>query len=151
MPLCYTSCNDRYPYAILGAAAQIIRANPFSAILAHCQLTFSRSGAGKPAVVHTRFTSRPGASAVSGLQSHTRPSSSVTRRDAIVGVSLGFDRETATGDGLREPHGGNRDSTSRERHCRLSVSLVTHSGSPVVPATLSRLYTVHYAARVAAH
>src|SRR4051812_41034992 len=72
-----------------------MRANPFSAIFAHCQLTFSRSGTRKPAVVHTRFTSPPGASSVSALHSQTRPSSSVTRRDDIVGVSIGLDRETA--------------------------------------------------------
>ena len=73
-----------------------MRANPFSAIFAHCQLTFSRSGARKLGVVHTSFTSPPGASSVSGLHSQTRPSSSVTRRDDIVGVSMRWDRETAT-------------------------------------------------------
>jgi hypothetical protein len=84
------------PEANRGAAAAIMRANPFSAIVAHCQLTFSRSGAGKLAVVHTRFTSHPGAASVSALHSQTRPSSSVTRRDDIVGVSIRLDRETAT-------------------------------------------------------
>ena len=72
-----------------------MRANPFSAIFAHCQLTFSRTEAGKLAVVHTRFTSHPGAVSVSALHSQTRPSSSVTRRDDIVGVSMRLDRETA--------------------------------------------------------
>jgi hypothetical protein len=66
----------------------IMRANPFSAIVAHCQLTFSRSGSGKLAVVHTTFTSHPGATSVSALHSQTRPSSSVTRRDDIVGISI---------------------------------------------------------------
>ena len=72
-----------------------MRAKPFSAIFAHCQLTFSLSGARIPSVLHTRLTSHPGASAVSGVHSQTRPSSSVTRRDDIVGVSMGLDRETA--------------------------------------------------------
>jgi hypothetical protein len=76
-----------------GAAAAIMRANPFSAIFAHCQLTLSRSGARTPAVVHTTFTSHPGAASVSALHSQTRPSSSVTRRDDIVGVSIRFGRE----------------------------------------------------------
>jgi hypothetical protein len=80
--------DNRQAEANLGAAAAIIRASPFSAIFAHCQLTLSRSGERRPAVVHTRFTSRPGDSALSGLHSHTRPCSSVTRRDAIVGVSM---------------------------------------------------------------
>jgi hypothetical protein len=76
------------PDANRGAAAAIMRANPFSAMVAHCQLTVRRSGAGKLAVVHTRLTSLPGAAAVSGVHSHTRPSSSVTLRDDIVGVSM---------------------------------------------------------------
>ena len=84
------------PEANRGATAAIMRANPFSAIVAHCQLTFSRSGADKLSVAHTRFTSHPGAASVSGLHSQTRPSSSVTRRDDIVGVSMRLDRETAT-------------------------------------------------------
>ena len=84
------------PEANRDATVAIMRANPFSAIVAHCQLTFSRTEAGKLAVVHTRFTSRPGAASVSGLHSQTRPSSSVTRRDDIVGVSMRLDRETTT-------------------------------------------------------
>jgi hypothetical protein len=99
------------PDASRGAAAAIMRANPFSAIFAHCQLTFSRSGARIPSVLHTRLTSHPGASAVSGVHSQTRPSSSVTRRDDIVGVSMGLDLGPATGDGLREPRGSNRKAS----------------------------------------
>jgi hypothetical protein len=72
-------------------AEAIIRASPRSAILAHCQLTFNRNGVRSPAVVHIRVTSRPGASAVSGLHSQTRPSSSTTRRDDIVSVSIRVD------------------------------------------------------------
>lgn len=73
-----------------------MRANPFSAIFIHCQLTFTRSGARMPAVVQRRFTSHPGAASVSDLQSQTRPLSSVTWRDDIVGVSIELNRETVT-------------------------------------------------------
>ena len=85
--------NGLSPEDSRGAAALIMRANPLSAIFSHCQLIFSRSGARKLAVVHTRFTSHPGAAAASGLHSQTRPSSSVTWRDDIVGASMRLDRE----------------------------------------------------------
>src|SRR5688500_8349595 len=103
-----------------------MRANPFSAIFAHCQLTFSRSGVRKLAVLQTRLTSHPGASAVSGVHSQTRPSSSVTRRDDIVGVSMGLDREAAT----QEMECANRmevtdHHTSCDRNCCPPVCFVT--------------------------
>src|ERR687890_801988 len=89
-----------------------MRASPFSAIFAHCQLTLTRNGARKPAVVHTRLTSRPGASSVSALHSQTRPCSSVTRRDDIVGVSMGLDRETAA----QEMDGANGVEVTDHQH-----------------------------------
>lgn len=114
-----------WPEGKRGAAAAIMRANPFSAMFAHCQLTFSRSSSGKLAVVHTRFTSQPGAVSVSALHSQTRPSSSVTRRDAIVGVSMSWAANRCTVDGLAEPQGSNRRSRSCEKSCRRRVSFVT--------------------------
>jgi len=103
-----------------------MRANPFSAIFAHCQLTRTRNGAFMLEVVHTRLTSRPGASAVSGLHSQTRPSSSVTRRNDIVGVSKGWNRKTA----IQEMECARRvevtaDSMSCEKRRRTPVSLIT--------------------------
>src|SRR5687768_9210626 len=63
-------------------AAAIIRASPFSAIFNHCHPTVSRTGAGTEGVVARRMTSRPAAGVrrFSGLNDHTRPSSSVTVR-----------------------------------------------------------------------
>src|SRR5438128_663934 len=78
-----------------GTAAAIIRASPFSPILAQLQLTFSFTGAVTLAVVQTRFTSLPMTSAASDLHSHTRPSSSVTWRDDIVGTPMGLARNTS--------------------------------------------------------
>ncbi len=69
----------------------MMRARPFFATRAHCPVTFTRSGARRPAVVQTRFTSRPAASAVSELHSRIGPSSSVTLRD-----DRAFLREVAT-------------------------------------------------------
>jgi hypothetical protein len=102
-----------------------MRAKPFSAIFAHCQLTFSRNGVRKLGVVHTRFTSRPGAPALSGLHSQTRPSSSVTWRDDIVvllvsGRTATQEMDCATGTEVTDP------SESCERNCWPPVSLVTH-------------------------
>jgi hypothetical protein len=126
MPSRRSPYNDLQPEANRGAAAAIMRANPFSAILAHCQLTLSRSGARTLAVLQTRFTSHPGASAVSGVHSQTRPSSSVTWRDDIVGVSMELDREAAT----QEMDCAKRmevtdHHASRDRNCWPPVSFVT--------------------------
>ena len=72
-----TSSTLPYP-----TAASISRASPLSAILSHCHPTVSRTGFGTEGVVHRRTTSRPmaGVRRFSGLNDHTRPSSSVTVR-----------------------------------------------------------------------